>query len=518
MRPSWLNRHWLKLWLALLALLLLAAPLKRHFELKRLSGRIVAKLQYKAEHGYPAPYTGWGDLQGYLWDVNDGGAQGPAIYLINRGYTDPALLRVLLLSEAQRPYDWAYTYPRVRNYDLRSGLIRRCLAAYPDDLKVAWAAGVLELAAGDTEQAQLQLMRLLPLGPRATLDALARDQGVEREHILGRILAAQTLQGRNYAAGACAQDWYNGRWVKRKADDPVAAKLYANWLAESGMYSELLALLAPESPASKLLSRDDSRHFRALALFWSGDLEAYRQIKPADPASIDAEHQLLLRTEALSPTGPPGVQQLRACGDIYAATRDEHWLKLLQDYWERAGPVQVVPDLDAPYEQWEAYSEVRGASFDAGTQLARAYVLAGRWQDAQPVLDSVIAATSENCADDPAFLTQLFLCRLALGVPLGKPVVEREIPDWAKNDRYYVHGEWVNGEWVPEGEQPAGPFAALRGGDRLTALMRSPQFAEALKASGRTLEQVLPELRAATKPERDTYYDYSNGELRKGVL
>ncbi|HES58700.1 MAG TPA: hypothetical protein ENO21_04655 [Firmicutes bacterium] len=133
----------LALWAVAVLCLVLYAVIARHTRQDRIAARAVAELTADAESG---TVEGSDYLYGFGW-------QGPMVDLIERGRHYPEMERVMLLLEARRVYDWIYLYPQYRNADLREGLVRHCLEHYPDDPKVHWAVGRLQLVAGDYESA-----------------------------------------------------------------------------------------------------------------------------------------------------------------------------------------------------------------------------------------------------------------------------------------------------------------------------------------------------------------------------
>lgn len=495
MRLPWLQRYWLRLWLVLLVMLLAGAPLKRHLDLQGLGRRLTAQLTPAAEHGYPAG-SGWGDeLQGYLWDYPASPAQGPAIYLLVRGYCDPALLRVLLLSEAQRPRDWAYTYTRVRNHDLRSGLIRRCLAAYPDDLKVAWAAGVLQLAAGEDEAALQQLQRIIDaLGTGDRLDAFAADQGIAPQHLLGRYCAALTLCGRDSAVETLLEQ------AAQSGSSFAVQYCYLNWLYDHGQHRRVLELLQaqPQPP----VDGDWNWRLYTGSLFWSGDIAGYRAAlgsADADPLDLRAAQLGALYENWARPEEQALKDWARA--ELSAATADPRWLSPLLQRWRdlRASRLHAltsaaVAQLDEAAQG--AYFRWRDGFAACGMALVHALVLRAEWERAAAVLHDVDWVMGEHSSLAGSYLGDRVLVALANGQPLAGPDQTAAPP--------------------PAGF--GGSLAALREKDGLTRLLRSQQFAAALSAGRRSLDSVIADLRPATQPERTSYWDYSNGELPPDLL
>jgi hypothetical protein len=73
----------------------------------------------------------------------------------------------------------------------------------------------------------------------------------------------------------------------------------------------------------------------------------------------------------------------------------------------------------------------------------------------------------------------------------------------------------LGGIWSEDTDNSGGWLRGIRDGDTLVATLHSPQFALALKHSGRKLKDVLPEIHVATLPQRGAYFDSANGSLAK---
>jgi hypothetical protein len=102
-------------WAIVLPLLGAGALAKRSHDHRRLRSQMVEELTPLADHGPGSYEREAASVAEYL-----SYSQGKAIYLLNRGYASPELLRSLLLCEARRCYDWKYLYTSVNNYDLRT--------------------------------------------------------------------------------------------------------------------------------------------------------------------------------------------------------------------------------------------------------------------------------------------------------------------------------------------------------------------------------------------------------------
>lgn len=508
--------RWLRWYLLIFAVLLCAALVKRHIELKGLCRQVTQQLE-------PLASTGKDDVAlldtyfyGSYFQVLSGNwsstpsAQGPAIFLLKRGYMDNALARAVLLTEARRLNDWQYTYQYVYNYDLRSYLIKRSLHAYPDDLAVAWAAGALSLAAGDEELALQQLGRIISKPEQwPACVALCRQLNVKPEHMLGRYCATLTLLGRDDEADRLL--------VALHANDSEAAQCYLRYLSDCSRYKELLNIATSgDSPYPvtqnelykwmydaalhdndwlrvKTTGREKMRIFLKDIARFGGDYEyeLYYDIHWMDSGAVGfayeqgpewaAKAKISYSAEddepsLVSPTGAWrsflfGVLDLRRLAGplatLYGQTGDGRWLKPLLRYWPNE------KNKNEPY-----YLP------DIGTQLARAYVLRGEYEQAKAVVAKWDEPPSEASA-----------VQLLLAV--------------SSSQRIPVQ----TGEGSAPDAETGGWLSSTREGDILLALLRSPQFAAALKHSGRTLDAVLPEVRAATRPQRDAYYDYANGTL-----
>jgi hypothetical protein len=161
---------------------------------------------------------------------------------------------------------------------------------------------------------------------------------------------------------------------------------------------------------------------------------------------------------------------------LYGTTGDSRWLEPVLGFWPLP---QKLEELEESYG-YSGYSDIGG-------RLARAYVLRGEYDKA----GKVIAQWRDPNEPTSGQSAVLLLVQLASGKDLRTdPIMIADLSS---------------------GESVAGPLHALREGDTLVMTLRSPQFAAALQHSGRTLADVLPEIRAATQPQRDAYYDSANG-------
>lgn len=438
----------LGLWALLLAALLALALLKRHFELLALGERLARQLTPLAEGGGAGtPHDDWADpeLDLYLYGDWSGpqpiaASQGPAIYLFNHGYRNPALLRAVLLLEARRCYDWQYTYSRVRNHDLRSGLILRCLNLYPDDLRVCWAAGQLELAAGDWEPAAEHLGRVVhECGEMPGLRDFGASIGRKGRNILGRYCAALTMCGRDAEAGALLEDWHTA-----DENDRDVNWAYSHWLLDHGEYQAVLDLLtAPDSPQ------------------WP-------------TPTLDAGLVYAAALEGLEPPSPVAEAALEAS------------LKAAEDR------------LNSGTADWDEQLRLEAERCRLGSHLAQRWMQRGEWERAAKFLSDKRFETPWEPAAGAGSVGLQLLCALALGGPLelyGRP-----------------SGQFAGENELDEG----GPFQSALAGEGLVATLRSPLLDAALRRRGVSFEQIQPELYAAIQPERDHYYDMSNGRLRPG--
>jgi hypothetical protein len=502
---------WLGLWLVVLASVLALALVKRDREHRAVERRLVADLLPRTQQD---EFHDWFDA--YLWgsSFDVASPQGAAIYLLKRGYASSKLKQALLLAEAHRPREWVYTYPEVRNHDLRTGLIADCLQAFPNDLQVAWAVGTLALTAGDAELAAAQLGRHFTGAPDpAALNQLCFDYRISPHNLVGRYCAALTLTGRDAEAGALLQ-----RLASFQHSDEYAAARYAgmycNWLAENGAYAQLLAAL--DEPSG--LPQDVALRLRAEALYWTGRLDEFTALVTAnwdqlyppgylenvipifDDDVIQATRQMQ-RAEYLArnPTAAASALEphLDASGrsinsELAAITNDARWL----------APLRTAPRLAASGQTPE-FSTRTPAQLKqlAGIAASRAAVLGADWTAAARELELVEPLEPWLLDDSRAYAAVQLLVDIALNRPLGAQAYPVE-PATAGSDVDYARDG-----------APGGPLAELREGDTLVALIRSPQFGSAVAHSGRPLPDVLADVETATRPHRELYHDSSNGGL-----
>lgn len=453
-----IGRRGLGLWALLLAALLGLALVKRHLELLALGEALAAQLTPVAEAGAPELRPDpWADpeLDLYLYGDWSGAqsiqaSQGPAIFLLNHGYHNPALLRAVLLLEARRCYDWQYTYSRVRNYDLRSGLIRRCLKLYPDDLRVYWAAGQLELAAGDWERAALHLGRVVhDCGSMPGLRDFGDSIGRKGRNILGRYCAALTMCGRDHEAGVLLEDWHRSD----ESDRDVTWAL-SHWLLDNGEYQAVIDLLtAPDSLQWPTPTFDAGIVFEAAA------------------------YELELRRAATT-------DQLAAHIESIVAGR---------------------PAADAPWPERPLFEARLLRLIDL---LIPRLLNEGRWVECEEQGRLAEVYANKNVRERLPDL--VFYTTLALGRPLSGFAPQDDCQSNAWYENWY--------RWRYEGTVPAGELAGFLDRPEAMRLFRSPTFDAALARRGVSFELLKPELYAAIQPQRDNYWDMSNGSLRPGSL
>ncbi len=530
---KWWRANWLWLWLSLCALLLVAAPLKRHLSCLALGRQLAAQLESAAE-GKSVLNTSL--LEAYLWGDYSSGAgavQGPAIWLLRQGYANRELLGGILLAESQRLYEHIYTYPRVLNADLRAGLIRRCLAKeLPASLDLTYAAGRLALAQGQTDEAVALLETAQSALPRWELSGYpaSRLPVPDARHVLGRYCAALTLSGRDSEAGALLAE----RTAQRSRDSDYAW-VYAHWLADHGRWDEVLPLCVRFRDVDP---RGDWNWLERNARLYRGELQLYRGL-----LSLES---LRLGELAVQASDQWSAQDYQASSDrvkqlwqgLYdtvadpAASRDPDalwraWLLSGEEhYLQRL--TMLSSELDAswtgPEADWEAREDWQRRRFACGMWLAMARIRQGRWSEAQSELGKIGPGMFWDEAADRDWQEQALICRIALVEPLGAPfALRRGVDNREEWDPKFMPradaaaatdaaDDWIDTSLI----QPPGLFSELRSGDRLTALLRSPDFAAALKHSGHTLADELPEVLRVTQPALERYNDWSNGELPEG--
>jgi hypothetical protein len=508
-------------WCLLLPLLLGGALVKRSADHAELQGRVERFLRHCGTGALPTDE--------YLYDWHSGlgfSPQGGAVYLLNHGYGTPELRKQLLLSEAQRFYDWKYLAAGVGNHDLRSALIENCLAEYPGDPQVLWAAGVCELAAGEEERAEEHLGALLEAsGEYGQLSIFAAQLNQKPQHIVGRYCAVLTLLGKDgeaeaYLRGVRADNYEDG-WL---------GEMWLRALNDRGLWSALQAEYAAGSPGTDLAlvgwgremlevlgaHEDYSVFVRTLEQF-NAEVDAARSSIPLPEAATPLQETAYeWSSHGMSPLPVPLPRATQAetinslsdrmqdeddsyAVDLLALTGNEFWLQQVEDCWRQLTllvPRQSVgaegSSLDRQWEEWR---------LNVGLSLVRGYVLTGQWERAAELLDSLDNSSYWTWGEPSRVEVLQLLTRIALGQPL-EPAKPTDT-DSVQQDYWSPY---------PAGEM-AGPYASLRESDYLVALLRSPQFAAAVEYGGRPLAEVIAEVREVTRPGRGTYYDYSNGSL-----
>jgi hypothetical protein len=448
----------LLVWAVMLVLLAITAVAKRGHELRELRQRIIEHLAPVAEHGSDS-------IESYLWGysystmatqprVYHGSPQAHAVYLLHHDYDSPALRRTLLLCEARRCFDWCYLYQNVKNHDLRSALIEHCLRDFPDDPKVHWAAGQLALASGDFKLAERELARTLELANETAggLPSFCRETGITEQHLRGRYVCALTLMG---------------RWDE--ADEQSA-----------------LAKAAGDGAAAPPLDTFDDYYQEHLR---QNNPDQYARLQATKLAEQQRKIQVRLEID----------DYLRS-GDASALSRIES---------ELASIDKLIEQSDSNYELQLQADELRSA-------LLRAHLLAHDWSQVVALLSIQSDPTESYPVESYQLrpLIGLLLTRLAAGESLGRTAeenraarlaelvssrIDQQVERWWDWDLAYEH---------------RGELSGLLAADYLPFLLRTDGFADALKQSGRPLDEVLAEIRAVVQPRRDNYFDSSNGKLR----
>ncbi|MCC7479302.1 hypothetical protein IT575_12720 [bacterium] len=529
----WWRRNWIWLWLALCALLILCAPLKRQLDCRLLARQLGARLEQARQKDSLLDAYLWGD-----WSSGSSDAvQGPAIWLLRQGFRDPGLERGLLLAESQRLYDHVYLYPLARNADLRAWLLWRYSEGHlPPDLDLEYAAGRLALALGRADAALPYLQRAAQALPRWELPGYASGGKVpDARHVLGRLGAALTLCDRDSEAGELLRAGH-----ERRSRDSDYAWAYAHWLADQGRWEELLPL------CTSFRERDPRGDWAWLERnVWlnKGQPDYYlasldRDIAALEEQALNAADQwsaenLQFQAAALKHAAAELQAALESGG---SSDPDSLWRLYLL-----GGGAAALAALDAlkssldgawpgPEADWQVRDDWQRRRFACGMWLAMGLIREGRWNEAQAELARIGPEMFWDESADRDWQEQELLCRIALGQSLDKPfklrrgVDNREQwdPAWGAPAQDPSAEESWGGtggaEYGSAGLQSAGRFSALRSGDRLTALLRSPALQAALEHSGQSLEALLPGLEAACRPGLEAYYDWSNGPLPEGWM
>ena len=457
MRFNWI-RSVVVAWLCVLAAMATTALVKRHAEHVHLRTRLVAELNNIAEVSHQP-------VEVYLWDAHstnwgdyDGPRQAIAIYLLNHGYASPDLERGLLLCEAMRVYDWKYLYPSVHNYDLRTRLIAHCTKDFPVDPLVHLAAGELTLAAGDYGQAveELHSVQDLAVGQPGGTKAICNALGVSQQHMFGRYACALTVIG----------DW----------SDADAKALLAKQAGDG----------VDPPPAEDFESG-------------YGDAAEQEQAAKAD-ARREAD---------------------RATARQYGLTHDPALIApWLQQQATLLGKLAKLP------ESSEKANDLNSQLYEIDSSLLRAYLLAHDWDKAAAQEEAVAKLKNDAPYNElnAALRDQsgLLLTRLAKRQKLGLTAAENAEALRAELEKSYAtmtdpyeSAAQRQRELDDELEfYRQGELSGLLEADYLPFLLRTDLFADALDKSGRSLQDVLPEIQAVTQPERGLYSDSSNEKLR----
>jgi hypothetical protein len=457
-------------WAGLLAALAGAALVKHRLDLLRLRTLLAAELYKTGVSDYAgtqdSPTEEWdAPIYHYFWGNDDrlwssrlGPPQALAVYLINQGLVSPELERGLLFCEARRVYDWKYLYPRVNNYDLRRRVVADCTRDFPGDAHIQLAAGELNLASGDFPAAASTLGRAVELGIKQPdgLRGTCHRLGVSEQHLRGRLACALTLTG----------DWAG-------ADQQAA-----------------LATAAGDGLAPPEGYDEDYSYY--------GD--AAQQVAQA------REHEKRLQQQELS-------QQ-------YGLTKDN---RLLVPWQARLADIRTA--LAAPSLGPDRRNELNSEAYELNDALLRAYLLAHDWPNAARASGEL-----ERLAGNAGYYSHgelrqyagLLLTRLAQGKKLGLTPQDNVAKERADLEEQYKDPAYSTLtaeqraadmhyllDWANHGE-----LSGLLEADYLPFLLRTDGFADALAKSGRKRDEVLAEVQLVVQPQRDSYSDYSNGELK----
>lgn len=378
MAQGLLSRRWLVAWLIVLGYLAAVAHYSRAQSLSGLAAQLTAQLTPYAERDVQKPAGVW-PKNDYLYKC-----QGPMVYLIERGYRDPAMLRVMLLCEARRSYDMVYLYEHCFNWDLRMHLIDVCTRAYPDDPLVHWAAGRCLLTGGEYDRAADELLAAERLG------FVPEDAGVQAQYFDGRIETALLMAGRvdevidrsEQILGVfpdVSDNWFD----------------YAGLLTRLGRYSESDAAIAKW--------RDNcGEDFRQYTLglrnaWWSGNLAEFD--RRAYFAADHVEDFVLLDWAGIrlallkgdydfasELAGGRNETYWRALAEAYAFTGDA---SLLPQFETEVGQAaQALAAVQKNYGNWNARQAASERLGIAESNLLRARILHGDWDSVTELLDN----------------------------------------------------------------------------------------------------------------------------------
>lgn len=467
------SRRWLFAWVIILGFMALAAWTVRDLRFRALSRRITVALTPLAEQGIEAEhYDAAGNFlyaeNDYLWEY-----QGPIVWLIENGYRDPAMLRVMLLCEARRSVDEVYLYPQCFNWDLREHLIAECRSEFPEDPLVAWAIGRCLLAAGEYEQAAIEFLaaRVLRFDPAAA--------GINPEHFLARIITAQLMNGMPEGAVEFARQ-------QAEADDaPVEThRLYADLLCKLEKYEE--AVIAADAGLAAFPDDIALLDVKYRSLWWLPDQAAATQFFAAVeerrgqlPVQLEmdswrewvgqADHGAIA-----SQLDAGAIMAYAALAERYALTGEQENLALIETaIAKRQSTLAAADNAQRSFNpDWVDY---------AGQELLRAYVLTRQW-------DKFMAALATT--DDPPW-----------DVPRGTYQTAVLLSSIAQTGA------------TPPDANPRWDFQELIEGGTLPYLLYSSHFAAAAEYSGRDVDEVRVEVIQAFMPLRETYHDWTNGEL-----
>jgi len=474
MAQGLLSRRWLLAWLIVLGYLAAVAHYSRAQSLSALATRLTAELTPYAEQAVENP-PGVYPRNNYLYDL-----QGPMVYLLEHHHRPPAMLRVMLLCEARRCYDFIYLYDRCFNWDLRTHLVDECTRADPDDPLVHWAAGRCLLTGGDYARAADELLAAERLGfdPQAA--------GVRPFYFTGRIETALLMAGRADAL----LERYQAE-IEAYPREHAPRQFYADLLTRLGRYEESDAAI--DAWRAELGPRMEQDVLCMRNAWWSGrlaDFEHYAEVTAGHRDEVIPEYyekglmltwagvrRALLQDDyqlAEQLAGGRNETYWRAQAETYAFTSRTEIL--VQFEREVAEAAQAYAGLESNYSMWDARQQASERLGLAESNLLRAHLLRGEWDAVTAILDNRrwkgYATKIEKTYDFAKLMTHV-----AVDYQFEKP--------WR--------------------------FGQNRG--QLPWLLYSAVISDAAAAGGLTPDNARQHILAQLAVERGMYHDYSNGSL-----
>ncbi len=494
---------WLAVWLAVLAVMLVAVLVRRDLALDKLAKDVTAGLTQCYS-------TGKVDHSTYTSGWSTPSLQGSAIYLLERGRRYPKLERELLITEALRSYDWIYLYSHCWNYDLRMLLIDRCKKSFPNDAEVAWASGRILLTAGHYSESVDELERAIELGLDYPMT------WIHEEHVRGRLLTALLMEGR-----VAEWEYYLLEQANADKQDEGKAYRYINALLVQGKYDQ--ALLEIENRKAAFDIAQGYSMLMARALYWSGwqsEFEAFissgfknatlsqntkqwaSALVSAKPPDIKAVllleelEALIAQYEKVDQDGDEAyeregwqaasryfdlrakVSQTRLPFEIDLTLADHYALSFDQGYLETTLETRDELELLTEGKEWhDLPADPRRIWNDIHNYLGRCYVMAHEWDK----LVSLYQESKEPSGRSAMKDSHRFLAMVAS----GKPLVDEFEP------RDYYRGISIHPSQIA-----------------------SAEFQSALAFSGREFSEVMGEIQELLAPFRQRYNDYSNDTLK----